>query len=82
MSIIPQTPRASGGGGGLAPLDPLPGLCLGPAGDLKRSPDPSPTHAPTNHKSWIRPCVWYDNRKTTKLKGNVNSDGQAEANKK
>ena len=32
--------------GDLAPLGPLPGLCLGPAGDLKRSPDPSPTHAP------------------------------------
>ena len=43
MSVIPQTPRASGE---LAPLGPLPGLCLGPAGDLKRSPDPSPTHAP------------------------------------
>jgi hypothetical protein len=27
-------------------MDPLSGLCLGPAGDLKRSPDPSPTHAP------------------------------------
>jgi hypothetical protein len=24
-------------------------------GDLKWSPDPSPTHAPPNHKSWIRP---------------------------
>ena len=23
----------------------------------KRSPDPSPTHAPSNHKSWIRPCT-------------------------
>jgi hypothetical protein len=54
MSVIPQTPRASGG---LSPLGPLPGLCLGPAGDLKRSPDPSPTHAPPNHKSWIRPCL-------------------------
>jgi hypothetical protein len=30
---------------------PLTGLCPGPAGDLKRSPDPSSTHAPTNHKS-------------------------------
>ena len=39
--------------GGLALLVPLPGLCLGPAGDLKRSPDPSPTHAPltTNSRS-------------------------------
>jgi hypothetical protein len=43
MSVIPQTPRDSGG---LRPPDPLPGLCLGPAGELKRSPDPSPTHAP------------------------------------
>jgi hypothetical protein len=50
MSVIPQTPRASGG---LSP----PGPCLGPAGDLKRSSGPSPTHAPPNHKSWIRP--WY-----------------------
>jgi hypothetical protein len=39
-----------------APLDPLLGLCPGPDGDLKRSPDPSPTHAPPNPKSWIRPC--------------------------
>jgi hypothetical protein len=33
------------------------GLCPGPAGDLKRSPEPSHTHAPLNHKSWIRPCL-------------------------
>ena len=46
-----------GGGGGFAPLGPLPGLCLRPAGDIKRSPDPSPTHAPPNHKSWIRPWL-------------------------
>jgi hypothetical protein len=39
MFVIPQTPRASGG---LRPLGPLPGFCLGPAGDA----DPSPTHAP------------------------------------
>ena len=52
MSVIPQTPRDYGGGG-FVPLDPLLGLCPGPAGDLKevagdlkRSPDPSPTHAP------------------------------------
>ena len=32
--------------GGFVPLDPLLGLCPGPAGDLKKSPDPSPTHAP------------------------------------
>jgi hypothetical protein len=44
MSVIPQTLRASGG---LRPLCPLPGLCPGLAGDLKRSPDPSRTHAPT-----------------------------------
>jgi len=43
MSVIPKIPRASGG---FAPLGHLPGFCPGPAGDLKRSPDPSPTHAP------------------------------------
>jgi hypothetical protein len=43
MSVIPQTPRAYGGP---RPLGPLTGLCPGPAGDLMRSPDPSPTHAP------------------------------------
>ena len=43
MSVIPKIPRASGG---LAPLCPLPGFYPGPAGDLKRLPDPSPTHAP------------------------------------
>ena len=26
-------------------LGPLPGLCLRPTGDIKWSPDPSPTHA-------------------------------------
>jgi hypothetical protein len=31
MSVIPQTPRASGG---LRPLGPLPGFCPGPAGEL------------------------------------------------
>ena len=41
MSVIPKIPRALGG-----PLGPLPGFYPGPAGDLKRSPDPSPTHAP------------------------------------
>jgi hypothetical protein len=41
------------GGRGFAPLEPLLGLCPGPAGDLKRSPDLSPTHAPPNPKSWI-----------------------------
>jgi hypothetical protein len=43
MSVIPQNPRASRG---LRPLGPLPGLCIGPAGDLKRSPDTSPNHTP------------------------------------
>ena len=53
MSVIPQTSRASGG------LRPLSGLCPGPARDLQRSPDPSPTHPPPpNHKSWIRPRQW------------------------
>ena len=33
--------------GNFAPLGPLPGFYPGPAGDwLRRSPDPSPTHAP------------------------------------
>jgi hypothetical protein len=27
-----------------------------PAGDFKRSPDPSPTFVPPNTKSWIRSC--------------------------
>ena len=53
MSVIPKIPRASGGG--YSPLSPLPGFYPGPAGDLKWSPDPSPTHGPSNHKSWIRP---------------------------
>jgi hypothetical protein len=57
MSLIPKIPRASAV---FAPLGPLPGLYPGPAGDLKRSPDPSPTHAPPNHKSWIRPCQWCE----------------------
>jgi hypothetical protein len=39
--------------GGFVPLSLLPGLYPGPAGDLKRPPDPSHTHAPPNHKSWI-----------------------------
>ena len=39
MSVIPQTPRAYGGGGFVS-LDPLLGLFPGPDGDLKRSPDP------------------------------------------
>jgi hypothetical protein len=30
------------GGGGLAPLSTLSGLCPGPAAGLKRPPDPSP----------------------------------------
>jgi hypothetical protein len=56
MSVIPQTPTASRG---LRPLSTLPELCNGPAGDPKRSPDTSPTHAPPNHKSWIRPCYLH-----------------------
>ena len=39
MSVIPKIPRALGGFG-------LPGLYPGPAGELKRPPDPSHTHAP------------------------------------
>ena len=34
------------GGGGLSPWTPYQGSVLEPLGDLKRSPDPSPTHAP------------------------------------
>ena len=44
--------------GGFAPRPPLPGLSPGPAGDLKRSPDSSPTFVPHNTKSWIRPWRW------------------------
>ena len=44
MSVIPQTPQSFRGA--YPPLRPLPGLCLEPAEDLKRSPEPSPTHAP------------------------------------
>ena len=48
------------GGGGLAQLGPgLPGLCLGPAGDLKRSPDPSPTHAPLTTNPGSAPDFIY-----------------------
>ena len=54
MSVIPKIPRTSGG---FAPLGPLPGFYPGPAGNLKRSPDPSPTHALPNHKFWIRPWL-------------------------
>ena len=51
MSVILKIPRASGGICPWAPyqsstLGPLPEFYPGPAGDLKRSPDPSPTHAP------------------------------------
>ena len=50
-----QSPGASGGQ--RAPRGPLPGLCPEPAGDLKQSPDPSPTFVPPNTKSWIRPWM-------------------------
>ena len=42
--LIPQTPRAS---------VPYKGSVRHPL----RSPDPSHTHVPLNHKSWIRPWV-------------------------
>ena len=58
MSVIPQTPRASEG---LSPLCPLPGLCLGPAGDLKRSSDPSPTHAPLTTNPGSAPAEFHKN---------------------
>ena len=35
--------------GGLAPLNPPPGLCPGSAGGLERPPDPSPQVVPTFH---------------------------------
>jgi hypothetical protein len=37
------------------PCAPYQGSVLNTLGNLKRSPDPSPTHAPPNPKSWIRP---------------------------
>ena len=36
-------------GGGLAPLNPPPGLCPGPAAGLQRPPEPSPQVVPTFH---------------------------------
>ena len=56
MSVIPKIPRASGG---LCPLGPLPGLYPGPAGDLKRPPDPSPTHAPLTTNPGSAPVYVY-----------------------
>ena len=62
MSVIPQTPRAYGGGG-FVPLDPILGLCPGPAGDLKRSQIPllltpplipNPGSAPANIFTTLR----------------------------
>jgi hypothetical protein len=46
MYVIPQTPCA-----------PYQGSVMDPLGDHKRSPDPSPTHAPPNPKSWVRPLL-------------------------
>ena len=34
------------------------GSAYDPLRYIKRSPDPSPTHAPRNHKSWIRPGTY------------------------
>ena len=59
MSVIPKILRASGG---LCPLGPLPRLYPGPAGDLKRSTDPSPTHAPPPQPPILDPPLtmyWY-----------------------
>ena len=55
MSVIPQSPRASRG---LRPLGPLPGFCLGPAGDAVTRPlvysrpplTTNPGSAPANHR--------------------------------
>ena len=43
MYVLPQSPRP---GGGIFPWAPYQGSVLEQLGDLKRSPDPSPTHAP------------------------------------
>jgi hypothetical protein len=60
MAVIPQTPRASGGL--CLPLGPLPGLCPWPTGDLKRSPDPSPTHTPLTTNSGSAPVYYQQNQ--------------------
>ena len=45
--------------GGFAPLAPLPGLCPGPTGSLKRPPDPSPNNfAPPISNPWLRPWLY------------------------
>ena len=43
----------------IPPPGPLPGLCLGPAGDLKQSPDPSPTHAPLTTNPGFAPGIYH-----------------------
>ena len=50
-----QNPWASGGG--FAPRGPLPGQSPGPAGDLKRPPDPSPTFVPLTQNPGSVPGV-------------------------
>jgi hypothetical protein len=60
MSAIPKIPRTSGG---FAPLGPLPGFYPGPAGDIKRSPDPSPTHAPLTTNPGSAPGCHLSNRR-------------------
>ena len=66
MSAIPKIPRASGG---IAPLGPPPEFCPGPAGDLKRSPDPSPTHAPLTTNPGSAPDT--DGNYNDKADGNI-----------
>ena len=47
--------------GGFVPLAPLPGLCPGPTGGLKRSPDPSPNNfAPPISNSGYGPADTLD----------------------
>jgi hypothetical protein len=70
MSAIPKTPELQGG---FAPLGPLPGFYPGPAGDLKRSPDPSPTHAPLTTNPGSAPDFGVCLIKMGVLKGKVNN---------
>jgi hypothetical protein len=56
MSVIPKNPQSFRGGGALPPWAPYQGSTLDQLGTLSGPQTPSPTHAPPNHKSWIRTC--------------------------